>query len=123
MTETMATPTATWIDVCSVDDLEPDAGVCALVAGRQVAIFYIPKLGAVFAIDNYDPFSHANVLSRGLTGDIGGEPVVASPVYKQHFSLRTGRCMEDEKIIVPTYAVRIHQDRVQIQLTEQGDDA
>ncbi len=30
---------AQWIDVCSVDDLQPDSGVCALVEGEQVAIF------------------------------------------------------------------------------------
>jgi len=123
MTETTASQTATWVDVCGVDDLEPDAGVCVLVAGRQIAIFHIPKLKAVFALGNYDPFSHANVLSRGLTGDIGGEPMVASPVYKQHFSLRTGRCMEDEHLSVPTYAVRIHNGRVLIQIPEQGEDA
>ncbi len=117
MTETTASSrTETWIDVCDVSDLEPDAGVCALVAGRQIAIFHLPKLGKVFAIGNYDPFSHANVLSRGLTGDVGGEPVVASPVYKQHFSLETGRCLEDETVSVPVYPVRIEDGRVQIQL-------
>ena len=58
---------AQWIDVCSVDDLQPDSGVCALVEGQQVAIFYCPNLTAkVYAISNYDPFGKANVLSRGL---------------------------------------------------------
>ncbi len=115
MTETIESQTETWIDICGVDDLEPDAGICALVEGRQIAIFYIPKLDRVFAIGNYDPFSHANVLSRGITGDIQGEPVVASPVYKQHFSLETGRCIEDESVIVPSYPVRTENGRVLIQ--------
>ncbi len=123
MTETSESQTETWIDVCGADDLEQDAGVCALVNGRQIAIFYLPKLDRVFALGNHDPFSHANVLSRGLTGDVGGEPVVASPVYKQHFSLRTGRCIEDENVAVPTYPVRIHEGRILIQLPEQGEDA
>jgi len=122
MTATTESQTATWVEVCSTADLEPDAGVCALVKGHQIAIFHIPKLDAVFAIGNYDPFSQANVLARGLTGDIGGEPVVASPVYKQHFSLRTGRCIEDENIAVPVYPVRIVDGRIQIQLPEQGDE-
>jgi len=52
---------------------------------------------AVFAIGNYDPASDANVLSRGIVGDIGGEIVVASPIYKQHFSLITGRCLEEPR--------------------------
>jgi len=121
----MTTPTepqtATWIEVCSVNDLEADAGVCALVKGRQIAIFYIPRLDRVFAIGNHDPFSHANVLSRGLTGDINGEPVVASPVYKHHFSLETGRCIEDESVAVPVYPVRIASGIVQVQLPLKGE--
>ena len=44
----------------------------------------------MYAIGNYDPASDANVLARGIVGDIGGEIVVASPIYKQHFSLRHG---------------------------------
>jgi NAD(P)H-dependent nitrite reductase small subunit len=98
---------AHWQDVCSVDDLQPDSGVCALVDGQQVAIFYMPKDKAVFAINNYDPFGCANVLSRGLIGDINGQPVVASPLYKQHFNLQTGVCLEDETVTIPAYSVRI----------------
>lgn len=105
-----------WFEVCGFEDLEPDAGVCALVEGRQIAIFYIPKLGEVFALGNHDPFSHANVLSRGLTGDIRGEPVVASPIYKHHFSLRTGKCLEEASVRIPTYPVRIEKGRVFIGL-------
>lgn len=99
-----------WITVCKVDDLEPDSGVCALVDGRQVAIFYIPKIQAIYAIGNYDPIGKANVLSRGMIGDIQGEPVVASPLYKQHFSLKTGVCLEDEKVKTDVYDVRINEN-------------
>jgi nitrite reductase (NADH) small subunit len=109
---------AQWQDVCSVDDLQPDSGVCALVDGQQVAIFYMPKDKAVFAINNYDPFGHANVLSRGLIGDINGQPVVASPLYKQHFNLQTGVCLEDETVTIPAYPVRIENGSVQVSITE-----
>jgi len=107
-----------WQDVCSVDDLQPDSGVCALVEGRQVAIFYMPKENAVYAINNYDPFGHANVLSRGIIGDINGQPVVASPLYKQHFNLQTGICLEDETVTIPAYAARIENGSVQVSMTE-----
>jgi len=103
-----------WIEVCPVEDLQPNSGVCALVKGVQVAIFYIPKESAVYAINNYDPFGHANVLSRGLIGDINGQPVVASPLYKQHFNLQTGVCLQDETVILPVYAVRIDNGSVQV---------
>ena len=42
---------------------------------RQIAIFRVGD--AIYALDNYDPHSEANVLSRGLVGDLNGEPVVA----------------------------------------------
>ena len=71
-----------WLDVCVVDDLVPNAGICALVEQKQIAIFSMPKIDGLFAIDNFDPFSGANVLSRGMVGDLGGEPMVASPMYK-----------------------------------------
>ncbi len=103
-----------WIDVCGSDDLQPDSGVCALVAGQQVALFYLPEEGTVYAIHNYDPFGNANVLSRGLIGDINGQPVVASPLYKQHFNLETGVCLEDETVQIPVYKVQIDGARVKV---------
>jgi nitrite reductase (NADH) small subunit len=111
-----------WKDVCSADDLQPDSGVCALVAGQQVAVFYKVKEQAVYAIHNYDPIGKANVLSRGMIGDVKGEPVVASPLYKQHFSLKTGVCIEDEQICVPVYPVRLHNGRVEIQVALSAND-
>ena len=105
-----------WLDVCSVDDLQVNAGVCALVEKQQVAIFYLPEDDAVYAINNYDPFGKVHVLSRGLIGDIKGEPMVSSPLYKQHFNLKTGVCFEDETMSVPAYGVRILNDRVEVNL-------
>lgn len=105
-----------WIDVCSSDDLQPDSGICALVENKQVAIFYMPKDEAIFAINNYDPFGNANVLSRGLIGDIDGKPMVASPLHKQHFNLQTGVCLEDENVTIEAYAIRIEKGRVEVSL-------
>jgi len=105
-----------WIDVCCLDDLQLDSGVCALVEGEQVAIFYMSRESAVYAIHNYDPIGKANVLSRGLVGDINGEPVVASPLFKQHFNLKTGTCLEDEQESVKAYAVQLVDGRVEIKV-------
>jgi nitrite reductase (NADH) small subunit len=57
-------------------------------------------------------------LSRGLIGDLQGQPVVASPLYKQHFNLKTGACLEDENVVIPAYAVRIANGRVEVGMTE-----
>jgi len=78
-----------------------------------VALFRVQE--KVFAIGNRDPFSGANVLSRGIVGDLKGELVVASPVYKQHFSLLTGRCLEDENVAVPVYVTRIEEGFVLVE--------
>jgi NAD(P)H-dependent nitrite reductase small subunit len=98
--------------VCRLDDILPDTGVCALVHGEQVAVFRIHQ--HIYAIGNRDPFSGANVLSRGIVGDINGELVVASPVYKQHFSLLTGQCIEDPAVRVPVYRAEVDGADVQI---------
>lgn len=114
---------AKWIDVCQADDLQPDSGICALLDGEQVAIFWMPESNAkVYAVGNYDPFGKANVLSRGLIGDIGGQPVVASPLYKQHYNLQTGVCLEDETVKIPVYAIRIENGSVQVNLSSLPHD-
>jgi assimilatory nitrate reductase catalytic subunit len=99
--------------VCRFDDIVPDTGVCALVAGEQVAVFRIED--EIFAIGNRDPFSDANVLSRGIVGDLKGELVVASPIYKQHFSLHTGRCIEDPEVRIPVYEARVEDGTVVVE--------
>jgi nitrite reductase (NADH) small subunit len=99
--------------LCHQDDLVADSGVCALLGKEQIALFWLPALEPqLFAIGNHDPFGGANVLSRGMVGDIAGEPVVASPLYKQHFSLRDGRCLEDDSVRVPVYKVSLRDTMV-----------
>jgi nitrite reductase (NADH) small subunit len=102
-----------WVKVCQLDDIVPNTGVCALVNGEQVAIFRLDD-DSLYAISNHDPFSRANVLSRGIVGDIKGEVVVASPVYKQHFSLKSGQCLEDAEVGVTTFQVRREGDTVYV---------
>jgi nitrite reductase (NADH) small subunit len=94
--------------LCTLDDLIPGSGVCALCEGRQVALFLLPEQEPMlYALGNYDPLGGAGVLSRGIVGDLGGESVVASPLYKNHYSLRDGHCLEDVSVFVPTFEVRL----------------
>ena len=102
-----------WVVVCRLDDIVPNTGVCAMVNGRQVAIFRLDD-DSLYAIGNRDPYSRANVLSRGIVGDVKGEIVVASPVYKQHFSLVTGRCIAEPSVSVPVYGVRRDGERIAV---------
>ncbi|MDP8985400.1 MAG: nitrite reductase small subunit NirD [Pseudomonadota bacterium] len=101
-----------WRAVCEAADILPDTGVCAEVDGKQVAVFRVDE--AVYALDNRDPASDANVLSRGIVGDLGGEIVVASPIYKHHFSLATGRCLEEPDYSINTYPARVVDGKIWI---------
>ena len=108
----MARECEEWEDVCALDDVLPGTGVCAIVAGQQVALVRTAVPDAVYAIGNFDPFSKAFVLSRGIVGDRGGVPKIASPIYKQSFDLRTGQCLDDAQVRVPTYDVRVEHGRI-----------
>jgi nitrite reductase (NADH) small subunit len=105
-----------WMRVCSIDQIVPYTGVTVLIQDQQVAIFRLPGDQA-YAISNYDPFSKAFVLSRGIVGDRGGEYKIASPIYKQTFSLITGQCFDDPSVKLPTWAARVVDGEVQVRLS------
>ena len=92
--------------VCRLDQIEVEGGVAALVDGAAVAIFRTHD-GNVYAMSNYDPCARASVLARGIVGTRGDIPFVASPMHKQAFDLRTGQCLDDAEVRVPTYDVRV----------------
>nr|AQT39184.1 NirD [Streptomyces sp.] len=96
-----------WFTACEAAALTPGRGVAALLPdGRQAALF-TDRAGRAYAIDNRDPFSGAQVLSRGLIGSVEGRAFVASPLLKQRFDLETGRCLDDETVTVETFTVRL----------------
>ncbi|MBW6393466.1 nitrite reductase small subunit NirD [Billgrantia antri] len=123
------TMTQTWQTVCTRADLVPFSGVAAWVetpeGPAQVALFYIPsdpntsqltgQAQELYAIDHHDPFSNANVIARGIVGDLKGQPVVASPIYKQHFRLEDGQCLEDDSVRLRTWKVSFKGDEVWIE--------
>lgn len=107
-----------WLTICTADDLVKDSGVCALLekedGDKQVAIFHLPNTeNKVYAVSNYDPCGDANVLYRGIVGNIGDSIVVASPLYKQHFCLSTGKCLEED-VSIDVYQSRIVDNQVQL---------
>jgi nitrite reductase (NADH) small subunit len=109
-----------WISVCHENDLVIGAGVCALLeadgASEQVALFRETRDGPVYAISNHDPLGEANVLSRGIIGSLGDRIVVASPLYKQHFCLESGRCLEDGSVSVKVWPTRVEGGMVQLRV-------
>lgn len=100
-------PQGGWLAVCGLDDLIPGRGVAALLADGAQAALFLDRAGQIYAIDNRDPFTGAQVLSRGLTGSAAGRLFVASPLLKQRFDLATGDCLDDPEVSIPAYRVRV----------------
>jgi nitrite reductase (NADH) small subunit len=95
-----------WTAICEVDRLPVERGVTALVRGHAIAVFLVPD-GSIYAIGNSDPFSRVSALGRGIVGSRAGVPFVATPEARQAFDLRTGQCLDDASVSVPSYAVRV----------------
>jgi len=111
----MNTASTEWIDLCALADLPPNAGLAARLGDTQIALFHLPNSDEkVFALANHDPKSGANVLARGILGELHGQRVVASPLYKHHYRLSDGQCLEDEGVKVPVWTVKIDAGRVWI---------
>lgn len=108
-----------WSDVCAVDDIHPGTGVAALIGGEQIAVVKT-RDGQIYALSNFDPFSKAFVLARGIVGSKGEIQKIASPIYKQCFDLKTGECLDDPKVRLPVYPVRIIAGRVRVAMKKPG---
>lgn len=93
---------STFVDICALDDLDPERGAGALLGDTQVAVFRLAD-GTVRAVQQRDPYSGANVMSRGLvgthrvTGDDGVErdvDTVTTPMLKQVWDVDTGAVLD-----------------------------
>ncbi|MEV4648202.1 nitrite reductase small subunit NirD [Saccharopolyspora sp. NPDC049357] len=104
-----------WQQICEIELLLPEYGLPALVGEHPVAVFRTHD-DQLFAVGNVDPFCGAGVMSRGIVGDRGGEPTVASPMLKQVFSLRTGECLDDPDARLPVFPVRRREAFVEVAL-------
>jgi nitrite reductase (NADH) small subunit len=109
--------TQAWRAVCAREDLVLNSGVVALVGNTQVALFCVASISGapqLFAVDNRDPVSGVNVIGRGLVGSLAGDLVIASPLYKQHYRLEDGTCLEDASLRLRTWPVRIVGDVIEV---------
>jgi len=102
-----------WVAVAPVEQLPVERGVAALVGDESVAVFRLHD-GEILAIDHVEPFTGVPVLARGLVGSTGDTVYVASPLHKQRFDLRTGRCLDDPAVAVRTWPVDVVDGMVQL---------
>ena len=103
----------TWVDVIADRELPAEIGVPALVGNAPVAVFRTHE-GTVHALSNLDPKTGASVMARGIVGSRGDVPTVASPLYKHVFDLRTGRCLDDESLVLACYESRVRDGVIQV---------
>ncbi len=65
----------TWHTVCPLTAIVPGTGVCALLDGRQIALFRPSAEAQVYAIDNQDPLPRPMcspvALSPSMRGNSG----------------------------------------------------
>lgn len=117
---TIAAANDTLFRVCSVADLEVERGRAALLGTTQIALFLLAD-GTVHAVSNLDPYSGAQVMSRGIVGTRDEAPTVASPMHKQVFDLRTGLCIATQgrpPASLRVWPVVVHSGGVHIDLEE-----
>ncbi|AVL19070.1 nitrite reductase (NAD(P)H) [Enterobacter cloacae] len=105
-----------WQEICGLDEIPEQAGIGARLGRKPIALFRFGK--SVYALDDQEPGSEANVLSRGILGDAAGEPVVISPLYKQRIRLRDGCQVDNGEPAVRAWPVKIENGKVWV-----GNDA
>lgn len=107
-----------WQDICARDDLVPGSGVAVKLGDQAAAVYWPePENPQLFALAHKDPFSQAEVLAWGLLCEKAGEWSVAAPLYKQHFRLNDGVCLEQPEVTLPSWPVRFNGDRVEVGLS------
>ncbi|WP_159652999.1 nitrite reductase small subunit NirD [Vibrio atypicus] len=97
--------------VCELSELPPYQGRTVIHDGEQVALFNVPGIG-IYAVQHWDPIGKAFVISRGIVGDINGHLCVASPLYKQHFKLDSGECVEYPEVSLKTWKVSVENSDI-----------
>lgn len=100
--------------------LRPEQGAAVLLPDGTSAAVFLLHDGSMHAVGNIDPFSGAPVICHGIVGDRAGAPTVASPLGKQVFCLRTGRCLDDPAVSLPVFELSGEDDSV-IRLSTPGN--
>ncbi|WP_416412290.1 nitrite reductase large subunit NirB [Pantoea sp. App145] len=103
-------PVEPWHAICDEAAIPPAAGVGARLGQQRVALFRFGS--AIYALEDIEPGTQASVLSRGILGDVAGEPVVISPLYKQRIRLRDGQSLDNPQLQLRCWPVRVEGGKV-----------
>ena len=106
----------TWFFACKTTDVPTNGGVCVKYNDDQIALFHFARRGEWYATQNQCPHRQQMALSRGMIGSQSEEPKVACPFHKKTFSLQTGECLSGDECAIKTYAVKVEDGKVFIQV-------
>ena len=115
---TTVTTDTTWYKAGTISDVPANGGACAMIQGKQIAIFNFTRRNEWFATDNLCPHKQQMILSRGMIGDMSDEPKVACPFHKKSFSLKDGHCMSGDDYTIKTYPIKVEDGLIFIGLNE-----
>ncbi|PWL00489.1 nitrite reductase (NADH) large subunit [Pantoea allii] len=106
----MHLPADPWSAVCSLEAIPAGAGIGARLGSVRIALFRFGN--DCYALEDREPGSDASVLSRGILGDVAGEPVVISPIYKQRVRLRDGQSLDNPQHQLRCWPVKLEAGQV-----------
>lgn len=101
-----------WKNAGKVSDFPEEGGACVLINDEQIAVYNFTSKRKWYATQNLCPHKQEMILSRGMIGDVKGEPKVACPFHKKQFSLNSGACLTGEDYEIKTYPVKVEGDAV-----------
>jgi nitrite reductase (NADH) small subunit len=108
-----------WFRAARVEAFPENGGACVKYKDKQIAVFNFTRRGEWYACQNLCPHKMQMILSRGMIGDMAGEPKVACPYHKKSFSLQTGENLNGECYQISVYPVKVEEGFVYIGINDE----
>jgi len=109
-----------WVRLGGVERFPKEGGRSLQYGGSQIAVFNFESRGEWYATQNKCPHMKDMVMARGLIGDQQGVPKVACPLHKKTFSLTDGKCLGDDEYRIMTFAVKVVDGWVYVELPDEA---
>jgi nitrite reductase (NADH) small subunit len=106
-----------WKKAFNTEELGVELGATVKFGDLQIAVFHY-KEDEWYAVQNLCPHKREYVISRGLVGDVSGEPKVACPLHKHPFSLKNGKHLGGSDMCLKIFPVKIESGEVFIEIDE-----
>jgi nitrite reductase (NADH) large subunit len=108
-----------WVKLGHASAVPEDGGATFRYGRHQIAVFNFAHRNEWYACQNLCPHKQEMVLSRGLLGDAASIPQVTCPMHKKSFSLKDGKCANDEIYTIQTFEVKVDGDDLLVKLPTQ----